>query len=80
MAKFHSTWETIPEDFVKNHFKGAIMDIDMDEVYPYLAYNTLSLGESQGDLAQERKEIEDQSDCMCTKLLVTEPYKFKFNK
>ena len=80
MAKFCSTRGTIPEDFVKNHFKGAVMGIDMNEVYPYLAYGILSLEESQGDLVQECKEVKDQSGCICTKLLVTELYKSKFNK
>ena len=80
VAKFRSTRGTMPEDFVRNHFKGAIMGVDMDQIHLSLAHNSTSLMKDQAELVNRRKEAESQSGCMCAKLMATEPYKSKFSK
>lgn len=67
------------KDFVKNHFRGAVIGVDMDKFDPYDGYNSTVLVKAQVELAKQRKEVESQSGCACAKLMVTGPYKSKFS-
>ena len=81
VARFRSTRGTMPEDFVKNHFRGAVMGVDMDRVCrPLKAYNAAYLMKEQADLVELRKDAESQFGCACAKLKAIEPYKSKFRK
>ena len=79
VARFRSPRGTMPEDFVKNHFRGAVMGVDMDQIHPYEAYGTSYLAKEQAELVKQREEVESQSGCACSNLLRATAYKSKFN-
>jgi hypothetical protein len=69
IAKFWAPRGTCAEDFVKNYFKGAMKDVDMNRVLPRCESKYESL---TNDLLKEQKELvklheqaRDQFQCAC---------------
>ena len=69
----------MPEDVLKNHFRDAVLGVDMDPIYPYEAYSAAYLKEQQAELVKRRKIAESQSGCVCAELEVIVPYESKFS-
>jgi hypothetical protein len=61
VGKFRAPRGTDAEDFVKNHFRGAIKGVDMDQVLPEYGSKYDNLMEEQRELAKLQAEAHDQS-------------------
>jgi len=61
VGRFRSPRGTMPEDFVKNYFRGAVLGVDMDPVDHHEAYNYAYLSKQQEKLVKQREEVESQS-------------------
>jgi hypothetical protein len=69
VAKFRTPRGTTAEDFVKNYFRGAVKDVDMDQILPGCRSNYDDLVKEQRELAKLRDK--DQSCCACCKLVAS---------
>jgi hypothetical protein len=69
IAKFWAPRGICAGDFVKNYFKGAVKDVDMDRVLPRCEskYESLfnDLLKEQKELAKLHEQARDQVQCAC---------------
>jgi hypothetical protein len=76
VAKFRAPRGTSVNDFVKDHFRGGVNDVDMDLVLPRES-DCETLWHEQWDLERLRERARAQSCCACWKVSTSRDAKLK---